>query len=628
MSIEKFQPSYDIYNERMEHLKSIVPEAFADGKINWDILKEALGNFVEEDEGEVEHYMFTWPGKRQARRLAGKPPQGTLVPAPGEGLNEETTENIFIEGDNLEVLKLLQKSYAGKIKMIYIDPPYNTGNDFIYNDHFTTPLDEYLKLTGQIDEKGSPLVSNKKADGRFHSKWLNMMYPRLKLALTLLKEDGLIFISIDDNEEDNLKKICNEIFGEENFVGCIVWNSTKSVTNTALISVSHNFNFVYARDLEYFKKNRSEFRLPEYGEGFSNPDNDDRGPWKADPYQVGGWRPNQQYEIVNPNTGEKYKPNPGCSWKNDFNKYRELLEDNRIVFGVTGEAGPQRKRFLNEAEDRGKVSKTWWDDVGTTTNGTQTVKSLFDGKKVFSNPKPVDLIERLIMLGDAKQNGLILDFFAGSSSSAHAVLSLKFKQGFRSNFIMVQIPEAIDQEDKDNKEAVEFCQSKNFPINLAELSKERIRRSIVQLEKEHADASLKSMDLGFKVFKLQKSHFKEWQDYKGSDVNELMNLFAQQEDTLVEGWKPENLIIEIILQQGFPLHSKINSMDAMKDNKVIQIKSEFCNHMIFICLDKNVNDKTINDLPLTDKDIFICLDKALTDQQKVSLSDKGVIKTI
>ena len=216
MSIEKFTPFYDIYSERIEKLKEVVPEAFADGKINWETLKECLGNFIEDEDASTEHYSFTWPGKREARRLAGKPPQGTLVPAPVEGIDVDKTENIFIEGDNLEVLKLLQKSYAGKINMIYIDPPYNTGNDFIYNDNFTQPLDEYLKLTGQIDETGTPMVSNKKADGRFHSKWMNMIYPRLLLARNLLDDEGIIAVSIGDNELHNLLKVMNEVFGEEN----------------------------------------------------------------------------------------------------------------------------------------------------------------------------------------------------------------------------------------------------------------------------------------------------------------------------------------------------------------------------------------------------------------------------
>src|SRR5690554_459399 len=297
------------------------------------------------------------------------------------------TDNLIIKGNNLLALHSLKQEFSGKIKLIYIDPPYNTGNDgFKYNDNFN------------------------------HSTWLTFVYNRLKLAKELLSIDGSIFISIDDREFAYLKAIADEVFGEENFLNDIIWNSTKSVTNTAIISVSHNHTLVYFKNKSYFVENRTEFRLKESGEGFSNPDNDPRGVWKADPFQVGGWRPNQQYEIVNPNTGVIYKPNEGASWKNDFNKFQELLADNRIVFGVSGEAGPQRKRFLYEALERGKVAKTIWDDVGTTTNGTQHLKSLFK-KVVFQNSKPESLIQKIIELA-TNENDIVLDYHLGSGTTA------------------------------------------------------------------------------------------------------------------------------------------------------------------------------------------------------------------
>jgi adenine-specific DNA-methyltransferase len=295
-------------------------------------------------------------------------------------------ENFIIKGNNLLALYSLLPRYKGKVKLIYIDPPYNTGNDgFRYNDNFN------------------------------HSTWLTFMKNRLEVARELLRNDGSIFISIDDREFAYLKILCDEIFGEYNFLSDIIWNSTKSVTNTAIISVSHTHNLVYFKNKDYFIKNRTEFRLPENGKGFTNPDNDPRGVWKADPFQVGGWRPNQQYEIVNPNTGVVYKPNEGCSWKNDFKKFQELLSDNRIVFGVDGKAGPQRKRFLFEAEERGKVAKTIWDDVGTTTNGTQHLNTLLE-RNLFANPKPESLIQRVLELA-TKKNDIILDFFSGSGTT-------------------------------------------------------------------------------------------------------------------------------------------------------------------------------------------------------------------
>jgi adenine specific DNA methylase Mod len=336
------------------------------------------------------------------------------------------TEHKLIIGENYDALKNLCAAYIDKngnglIDVIYIDPPYNTektkeeGNDykteveaskFVYRDKFTR-------------------------DG-----WLNMMNERLKLARRLLSDKGVIFISIDDSEQAYLKVLCDEIFGEENFCGDIIWNSTKSVTNTALISVSHTYNLVYFKEINYYIENRTEFRLPDNGEGFENPDNDPRGAWKADPFQVGGWRPNQQYTIINPKTGIEYRPNPDCSWKNDYEKFQELLKDNRIVFGKTGDSGPQRKRFIWEAEERGRVVKTLWDDVGTTTNGTQLIKKIFDDVTVFNNPKPVELIKRMLLLGTNK-NSIVLDFFAGSGTTGQAVMELNEEDGGSRKCILV-----------------------------------------------------------------------------------------------------------------------------------------------------------------------------------------------
>ncbi|MCK5320024.1 site-specific DNA-methyltransferase, partial [Candidatus Parcubacteria bacterium] len=300
--------------------------------------------------------------------------------------NISKSDNLVIKGNNLLALYSLLPNYRNKVKLIYIDPPYNTGNDgFKYNDNFN------------------------------HSSWLTFMKNRLEIALELLDKNGSIFISIDDREFAYLKVLCDEIFGQDNFLGDIIWNSTKSITNTAIISVAHTHNLVYFKNINYIIKNRKEFRLPESGEGFSNPDNDPRGQWKADPFQVGGWRPNQQYEIKNPNTRKIYKPNDDCSWKNDFKKFQELLKDNRIVFGTDGKAGPQRKRFLFEALERGKISKTIWDDVGTTTNGTQHLNKLLK-RNLFSNPKPETFIKRIMELA-TKENDIVLDFFAGSGTT-------------------------------------------------------------------------------------------------------------------------------------------------------------------------------------------------------------------
>ena len=426
-----------------------------------------------------ECYELNWVGKKSAIAEADAATDKILLPYKEESKHWESTGNLYIEGDNLDVLKLLQDSYKNKIKIIYIDPPYNTGKDFIYRDNFAMGKDKYQNIS--LKE-------------RFHSGWCSMIYPRLKLAMNLLSEEGVIFISIDDNEVANLKTICDEIFGENNFLGNIIWKSTKSVTNTAIISASHTYNLVYFKDMDYYIKNREKFRLPESGEGFTNPDNDPRGPWKADPFQVGGWRPNQQYEIVNPNTGAVYRPNRNCSWKNDYDKFKELLADNRIVFGKTGESGPQRKRFLWEAEKRGKVTKTIWDDIETTTNGTQLIKKLFDNKSIFDNPKPIGLIKRMLQLSTAKgENHIILDFFSGSATTAHAVMDLNAEDGGNRKFIMVQLPELTDEKSEAYKAGYK---------NICEIGKERIRRAGEKIKEDYKDkVDIDEFDVGFRVYK-------------------------------------------------------------------------------------------------------------------------------
>lgn len=328
-------------------------------------------------------------------------------------MSTQSSENMLIEGDNLIALKSLLPYYKNKIKCVFIDPPYNTGNT-------TWTYDDLLH----------------------HDKWLDMMFPRLRLLRELLKMNGLIFITISDHEQHNLRSIMDEIFGSQNFIGTVIWNSTKTVTNTALVSVSHTYLIIYAKNIDYIKKNRKEFRLPDTEEGFENPDNDEMGPWKADPFQVEGVRPNQQYGIKNPKTGKIYKPNDNCSWKNDFKNFKILMAQNRIVFGKNGIAGPQRKRYLSEALERGRVTKTLWVDLQTTSNATTNLKKMF-GKKVFTNPKPVDLIEKIIQLGAPGKNDIILDSFAGSGTTAHAVLSMNNKYGGSRQFICVELEKKI-----------------------------------------------------------------------------------------------------------------------------------------------------------------------------------------
>lgn len=638
MPIEKLRPSFSFDEERIKQLKQIAPEAFADNLINWEVLKEALGNYLEDDEADVEHFGLFWPGKREARRMASIPSKGTLVPVYGEGLKRDGTpdtdgkndsRNIFIEGENLEALKILQKSYAGRIKMIYIDPPYNTGKDFIYDDNFTEPLEEYLRRTGQIDEEGKPLTTNKKSDGRFHSKWLSMMYPRLKLARNLLRNDGVIFVSIDDNEAHNLRQIMNEIFGEENLVTQIVWQSRLSKQNDTDISTNHEYILVFARNRKISNRrlkesnfeqwfNKDEFALfplPVTEEKYSNPDNDPRGPWKADPFDAPNIRPNLTYAIKNPNNGEEYWPPKGRHWRVEEEKFKELMKDNRIIFGKSGTSRPQLKVFYEEKKFWGEVTSTWFDGktYGTITNATKELMELFDGEKVFDFPKPVSLIKELLRLS-VQEGDIILDFFAGSGTTGHSVLEFSMEEKKDLSFLLIQMPELLEEES---------VAKKKFKLDtISEIAVERLKRISKKYRKNNGK------DFGFKLMRLSYSNYSAWESYDGNDTNELLQLFERNETALVDNWKEKNLIVEILLLEGFPLDSNIEEIKEYYKNKVQQVTSDFCEHKLLVCLDKKVHSDTIKNLQLGGTDIFICLDNAITDEEKVTLADKGLIKTI
>ena len=531
--------SPDVAADNVAQLARLFPDAFTEGKVDFTVLRELLGGALDETE---EKYGLHWHGKRRARRRALTPSTGTLRPCLDESVAWDSTRNLMIEGDNLEVLKLLQRSYTNKVKLIYIDPPYNTGKDFVYRDNYRDGTTHYLKMTGQLDGNGGKLRSNTDASGRFHTNWLNMMYPRLKVARTLLREDGVLVASISDAEAHHLRAILDETLGPDNFLGCVMWNSTKSVTNTALISVSHTYNVIYARNRDHFVRNRSHFRLSENGDGFANPDNDPRGPWKADPFQVGGERPNQMYPITNPNTGTVYRPNPGNSWKNELEVFQRLLADNRIVFGVSGEAGPQRKRFLSEAEDRGKVAKTWWDDVDTTTNATRAAKDLM-GADVFDNPKPVSLIRRFIQLGSHDPSDtIVLDFFAGSGTTAQAVIEQNEADRGNRRYVLVQFPEALDREKPEQKAAADYCERMKTRAALVELTKERLRRAGKAIEDE-------SVDAGFRVFKLDSSNIRAWE----IDRADLAASLLEQVDHIKPDRSEDDLFYELLLKLGYDL---------------------------------------------------------------------------
>lgn len=612
-------------DERLEALKQLYPEIFSDGKINLDAFKDVTGtsDLPEGQDRTPGYYGLYWPGKRAAKQLARKEAEGTLEPVPGDGVNEDTTHNIYIEGDNLEVLRILKQSYKGRVKMIYIDPPYNTGNDFIYPDDFKMPVEEYLKMTGQADEGGKKLVTNLKSNGAFHTDWLNMMYPRLQLARELLTEDGVIFISIDDNEQANLKLLCDDIFGEENFIANIIWqHSIQPKGYLDKFSVHHNFVFCYAKgsDFEFTPLKRTE----DNNRAYSNPDNDPKGPWRSGDVRNSLYRPNLIYDIISP-SGKVIKPCPN-GWRWSKETVQEKIKTGEIIFSKD-ETRIIRKIYLSSVE--GRAPETIWfaKDVGSTRDAINELKSLFDNPP-FDTPKPSKLISKLMELV-SDNNYITLDFFSGSATTAHAVLNKNVEDGGKRKYIMVQIPVELEAEEK-------HCEYKN----ICEIGKERIRRAgakILEEAKSNKDMFSEDnpLDVGFKVYRLQNSNFVKYTPVEGQDEdsqNKLFEEFEKNQIPLVQGWKAENVLTEIILKQGFALDCTKENVDSFKKNKIWKItdSADAVSKKIklYVCLDNSIDEETIKNLTLNDDEKFICLDAAIDDSAYARLADKGRIETI
>lgn len=610
MPITKLTPenNYPYTQERLKALEQAVPEAFADGKINWDTLREVLGEDLEED-GCEEYFGLNWPGKREARKRAAAPSRATLVPAPGEGVNEDTTENLFIEGDNLEVLKLLQKSYAGKIKMIYIDPPYNTGNDFIYNDNFTDPLEAYLAYTGATGESGELLTTNTRADGRFHSKWLNMMYPRLILARRLLREDGVIFVSIDDNEIQNLRQIMAEIFGEENTLITFCWRRTDNQSNIGNFARVKEYIVCCAKNKDqavFSKMELTNLAINEYRY------EDDKGKFRR-MNLIDKTRGRYTYDLVTPNGKVINGP-----WMVEEVELHELI-DKGGVYWANGET-PHGKLYLHDTE--GQITSDWLDkEFGTNQRGSDEINRLFN-TRVFDFPKPTKLIEHLIRISNSA-NGIILDFFAGSCTTAHATFNINMKDNGNRHFIMVQVPEKSGRDDYST---------------ISEIGKERIRRVIREIEEERIRETAKTpildeipsqIDYNFKVFKYSRSNLKNWKPLHNESIEVLAPLFENMSDPLVPGWKKENLLNEILLLEGLPLTSKITYLEDHLKNEVYRVSApDWCAHDLYICLDETIQPNTVDLLTMAKEDIFVCLDSALTDELKTRLQDQFNVHVI
>ncbi|WP_304316640.1 site-specific DNA-methyltransferase [Phocaeicola plebeius] len=545
----------------LEALYQIAPSCFTEVKddktgelrhvVNFKTLRQLLGDNAVEDADEM--YQFTWPGKQEARREAARPTTKTLRPVVEDSVDWDNTQNLYIEGDNLEVLKLLQKSYMGKVKMIYIDPPYNTGNDFVYDDDFAVSQDDYDLFAGNIDELGNRYRKNTETNGRFHSDWCSMMYSRLMVARSLLTEDGVIFISIDDNEQRNLKNICDEIFGSSNFIAQLIWERAYSPKNDAkYISNSHDYVLMYALDLEKFTIGRLP-RTEEANARYSNPDNDPRGVWKASDMSVKTYTSSCDYKITTP-SGKIVEPPAGRCWSLSAKAFAERLQDNRIWFGPNGDSTPSIKRFLSELKYEGMAptSILFYKEVGHSQEGAKEVVSLFGNKGVFDGPKPVRLLERLIILANLKSDSIVLDFFSGSATTAHALMKMNSNKNFQCKFILVQLPEEVN----DTKKEQEYK-------NICEIGKERIRRAGKKI-KEESPLTTQNLDTGFRVFRLADSNFEEVKKAPAEYNQSQLDLFL---NNVKSGRTDLDLLFGAMLSWGVQLSLPMTSEEV--DGKMI-----------------------------------------------------------
>jgi len=557
--------SIDIKQMQFEKLKELFPEVINEGKIDWEKLKATLGEDIYFSN---ERYVLNWAGKSEAFKVLQSPTTATLAPVKEESVNFNNTGHIFIEGENLEVLKVLQKSYYGKVKMIYIDPPYNTGNDhFIYPDRFSESKGDYLKRVGEKDEEGyltreGMYRKNSRDSGHYHSNWLNMMYPRLFLARNLLKDDGVIFISIDDNEVHNLRLLMNEIFGEENFVAQFIWKRRQNVDSRSKngASVDHEYLICY-RKTENGVIRGAEKDLNKY----SNPDNDPRGDWmSADMTGLAtkDQRPNLHYDLINPKTGKTYKC-PPTGWRYEPQRMKELIANEEIIFPRNSDGRPRRKKFQKDLESEFTGFSTVLQAV-FNTQGTREVRTIFEEKEFFDFPKPKDLIKLIVQQGTSSnpENEIVLDFFTGSGTTAHAVLELNKEESTNRRYVCVQLPEECDTKGEAYLAGYK---------NIADLAKERIRRVIRNIENEReAEKKEKAgklafddenesaqVDLGFKVFKLQPSNFKIWRGSQFENGEQLAKQLEAFTDPTKEGSEEENILYELLLKSGFDLNSKI-----------------------------------------------------------------------
>lgn len=603
----------DMAERNVEMLGQMFPNCLtetinADGKlmraIDFDKLRQELA--CEVVEGAEERYQFTWPDKRAAIRLANAPINKTLRPCREESVDFDNTENLYIEGDNLEVLKLLRENYLGKVKMIYIDPPYNTGNDFVYNDDFAKGLGEFNAQSGLFDEEGNrmadPMVQNTESNGRFHTDWLNMIYPRLKVAKDLLADDGVIFISIDDNEVRNLRNVCDEVFGEQNFIANLIWQKKFSRANDAkYFSTMHDHILCYCKVNIYASDNGWQIGLLPRGEeipsGYTNPDNDPRGVWTSVILSAKSGSESLVYEIETP-SGRKVLPPSGRYWCCNKETFTKWKNDGRIWFGADGNGTPRKKTFLSEVQDGLRPNTIiLHSEGGHNQEGKQEMKALFDDIGVFDGPKPIRLLRYLSTIANLNEDSIVLDFFSGSATTAHAVMQLNAEDGGNRKFIMVQLPEKTDEKSEAYKAGYK---------NICEIGKERIRRAGKKV-KEEVGSSVQNLDTGFRVLKLDTSNMEDV--YYTPQEFELQSLFNEN---VKADRTNEALLFQVMLDLGIELSAKIESKQIA--GKHVHFVDD--NYLV-ACFDRDVNESTITEIAKLQPIYFVMRDASAANDNVI-----------
>ena len=576
--------------------------------IDKDVLMQEINTHVVD--GREERYQFTWPDKKKAMLMANAAIAAALRPVKADSVGRDGTpggwdsENLYIEGDNLDVLKRLRETYLGKVKMIYIDPPYNTGNDFVYEDDFAEDTDSYKGRSGQYDEQGNRLVQNTDSNGRFHTDWLNMIYPRLRIAKDLLSEDGVIFISIDDNEQENLKKCCNEVFGEQNYVGTVIWERAFAPKNDAkYFSASHDYILVYAKLIDSFQIGKLP-RTAEANARYKNPDNDSRGPWAADNMTVKTYSAAYDYPITTPN-GTVIRPTNGRCWFTSKERMDKLIKEGRVWFGEDGGNTPRIKRYLADVQ-QGMTPITIWkyEEVGHNQEGRQEVKNLFDDHGYFDGPKPQRLLYRILQIANTDADSIILDFFSGSATTAHAVMQLNAEDGGHRKFIMVQLPEMCDIKSEAYKAGYK---------NICEIGKERIRRAGRKI-RDDAGLSAADLDIGFRVLRLDSSNM---QDVYYNPVNLSQSLLDLTTDNIKPDRTPEDLLFQVMLELGVLPSSKIVETE-FDGKKVFDVADGF----LLACFDTGVTTETVTAIAKKQPYYAVFRDASMADDSTATNFDQ------